>query len=238
MLLFILIVGIIILIVFILSRIKPKIRLIIIFSFSITFFSVVIFSLFYNNILKPFEGYNDNLLELDNNNKPLIKQEYYDFFHNYTNVDENKNKYNTKFYYRNGNDCMFPGLTLLFNHYTPYSYSYIIDLSDEYESKKEDFLDSIKFIKTPYMYGNDYDFVSSIIVNNWTFMEIYNENSINTDIPRSYYEAELRKTSYWFSYNDSKKEICFSIMVHDLSLDYYSSIDSIKEYISTNLYTG
>ena len=99
---------------------------------------------------------------------------------------------------------MFPGLTLLFNHYTPYSYSYIIDLSDEYEFKKEDFLDNIKFIKTPYIYGNDYDFVSSIIVNNWTFMEIYNEKSIDTDIPRWYYEAELRKSISVTSVKDTE----------------------------------
>ena len=87
--------------------------------------------------------------------------------------------------------------------------SRIIDKID-YEIIKKDLLTQIKFIKTPIGY-NDYIYMNDFEISGSIYNEIYMKNELDDE---DIYLEHPRGHTYWFSYNDDKKEISFSCIFH------------------------
>ena len=48
------------------------------------------------------------------------------------------------------------------------------------------------------------------------------------------YLKNIRKTSYWYAYNNKTNQISFMILEHEQSIDYYSSELDLKKYLFKN----
>ena len=182
---------------------------------------------FYNRVLKPFEGYNKEIL-LNNINEELDDKKSY-FFKNYIDYDFYEENYKTSFYYKHSKEAFL----FFFNYYVDNAYSYIIYLNDDYANIKNKILEKYNFAEIPFEYGNDIDFVNTIKIDDYILKEIAYDYDDKIDY---YYSAYPRRISYWLSYNDTKREISFSILQHELSFDYYNSEETIKKFLKDNLY--
>ncbi len=66
---------------------------------------------------------------------------------------------------------------------------------------------------------------------------LYHPDEFIDEYSKKVYLHNKRDPSYWFSYNDEKKEIVFSVLGNDESYNCYDSLDDIKGFIA-NLYIG
>ena len=174
---------------------------------SVTFLFVCFVS-FYNHTICPFEHYNDDVLMNIEKYDLNYEQEVKKFYNHYVNYRK-FNQYDTTFYYKQGKNSLFSYIGLVY-WYSMESYSYTISLGADYEIIKTDLLTQIKFIKTPIGY-NDYIYMNDFEINGCIYNEIYMKNELDDE---DIYLEHPRGHTYWFSYNDDKKEISFSCIFH------------------------
>jgi len=196
-----------------------------------------IYLLVYYKIIKPYYVYNINYIENYKEEDGILKKEYYDFY-NFIKYKQYSENYETNFYYNFifKTPCsIFPILT---ENYAYYGYSYIVKAENDYDILKKNILDNYSFLKTPVEYGNYYEFYKDISINGFIFNEInYTFIDFKSEDERVSYECNGRKVSFWFSYNDQKREVVFSILDEGTSFGNYASFDILKEHLYNNLYT-
>ncbi len=213
---------------------KKRIKIIIFISLPLAFFTFLLFTILYNECLKPYEGYDISFIENKNKN---MDDEINKFYLDYIDYDSLKNRYIINFYHRDGRKMFYQYFNNRFNHNTNESYSLIIKLENEYDTIKNDFLNKYKFIETKISKRFSTK-INELELNSWTFKELYyNVNMNSNNYLIKYYENNMRTKSYWLSYNDTKQEIVFSAMFHnEMNIEYYGVTD-LKQYIVKNLYT-
>ncbi len=200
------------------------------------FVSFFFFVLIYNECIKPFEGYDYSILD-SNNEKKYIDDEIYNFFKEHIDYKKYEEKFDIEFYYRYGKKSIFPNFNMLYNHYTNESYSLIIKFNDAYDKYKNDIISSYRFITTAVHFRPTIKF-DSYQIDNWIFKEMYYNINMNfNEYMIAKYENNMRTKSYWFSYNDQKKEIVFSAMFHNNKIFSYSDTKEFEDFIKKNLYT-
>ena len=199
------------------------------------FVSFFFFVLIYNECIKPFEGYDYSILD-SNNEKKYIDDEIYNFFKEHIDYKKYEEKFDIEFYYRYGKKSIFPNFNMLYNHYTNESYSLIIKFNDAYDKYKNDIISSYRFITTAVHFRPTIKF-DSYQIDNWIFKEMYYNINMNfNEYMIAKYENNMRTKSYWFSYNDQKKEIVFSAMFHNNKIFSYSDTKEFEDFIKKNLY--
>lgn len=105
---------------------------------------------------------------------------------------------------------------------------------DEYLLKKTELINELKFIDIPIGSkhdDNDYTYITNVYIDNTMFYEINSETITGEPI---YFKGLSRKFLHLFSYNDTTRQISFSI-INDPSLSYYSSVEFLEGYIKKNL---
>ena len=173
----------------------------------VTFLFICIVSL-YNHTICPFKDYDKDVLINPENHNLYYEQEVEKFYNLYVEYYKYET-YNTNFYYKHGKNSLFSYIGLVY-WYSMESYSYTISLGIDYEVIKNNLLTQIKFIKTPVGY-NDYVYVDAFEINGSVYNEIYMKSELDDE---EIYLQQPRAHSYWFSYNDNKKEISFSCIFH------------------------
>ena len=197
----------------------------------------IIFITFYYKIIKPYYVYDINYIENYKEEDKILKKDYYDFFNEFINYKK-YDKYKTNFYYnfiRNA-PLFFLNSSIVRSSY--FGYSYIIEADNDYEYLKIEILNNYSYLKTPTKYGNYIKLHNNIDVNGSIFNELYySKKTFSSDDARLAYECNIRIPSYWFSYNDIKKELVFSILEESTSEAGYSSIEEIKEVLYNSLHS-
>lgn len=163
----------------------------------------------YNHTICPFDGYNKDYIINPGSHNVYYVNEVDEFYNEYVNYNKYEEKYNTSFFYKHGKNSLFNYIGLIY-WYSMESYSYTIFLGDDYDVVKNEILNQVYFIKTPVGY-DDLNYVDNFEVNGSIYNEIYMKDEITDD---KIYLEQLRVYSYWFSYNDSKKQISFSCIFH------------------------
>ena len=142
------------------------------------------------------------------------------FYHDFLEYEKYEKKYDTKFYYCFGHKSLIPQYTLTFDKYGMESYSYVIKCEDDYNQIKEKILNEYQFVDIPLWisYESDDIYYESFIELDGT---IYQEIHYNYFLGEYGYETpeDFRTISYWFGYNDERKEIIFSLLFRDISGD-------------------
>ena len=200
---------------------------------------MILFNLFahlYNNILMPFKGENKDILYSPTNYNLKLENRFEKFYYEFIQYENYERKYDTKFYYCFGRKSLVPQYTLTFNKYGMESYSYVINCEEDYDLIKEKILNDYQFVKIPVLLSYEFDeiYYESFIEINRT---IYQELHYNYFIEDWEYEdpERFRTVSYWFGYNEERKEIIFSLLYRNPSDRI--SIDSLKVLMEKNLYS-
>ena len=229
---------------FVFIKLNKTKRIVLLIS-SISIFMIFVLAIFLcDRVIKPFAGYDEHYLEKYNeDNKSFyknFKKEYYDFYDSFINYKDFISKYDTNFYYNNYKDSPFSLVELFLNERVNDGYSFIVHANNEYDNLKNSFLNNYELIKTPTYNENikKTTYYDNIDVNNYVFNEfLYHPDEFIDEHSKKVYLNSKRDPSYWFSYNDEKKEIVFSVLGYDVSYNYYDSLDDIKVFLS-NLYIG
>jgi len=210
-----------------------------ILNICLRFFLMLLFTIIYiyiyNEAIKPFAGYNKKIL-INNNEYNSLDKKYYDFYNDFINYKEYENKYETNFYYKYGKKALFLDYTLQYTYNTLEAYSYIIKV-DDYNNQKDNIINKYNYVRIPIGYSIKKEFIDDVKIGDWTFKELYYNITMNSsDYLISRYENQIRTRSYWLSYNDNKKEICFSVLINYERVTDYETIIDLQKYLINNLY--
>jgi hypothetical protein len=209
----------------------------------ITFFVILVimfvgaFVCLYNNVFMPFRGENKDILYSPTNYSIEYESEFKQFYYDFLEYENYEEKYDTEFYYCFGRKSLIPQYTLTFDKFARESYSYVVKCGEDYDLIKEKILTEIKFVDTPVLLSYESDYISyeSFFDINGT---IYQEIHYNYFLEEWEYQNPdgFRTFSYWFAYNDERKEIIFSYLYKDTSSDLITKDDAIF-LMKNNLYS-
>lgn len=203
---------------------------------ALIFIFIVTISLLYHNANNKYRGFDKNVLINYQTNENIRNNDYFGkYFVDFVNYEQYEQEYNTDFYYSYyPQDIVSEIILIMKDDYLEEGYSYIIKCSEQYETLKNQLLNTVKFIKTPIEDLNDnVYYIDSIEFDDWLFKEIY---FYPYDEKPYWFEENIREMACWLGYNDLKKEITFSY-TYDLSLDLYRDEESLKNRLRTTLYT-
>ena len=203
--------------------------------FSIIIVGLIIISI-YNHCFSPFKGEDKEVLKNYENYDMDYPDCFAEFYIDYIDYNKYEEKYDTKFYYNYGKKSLFNCMTLIY-YYPREAYSYVIYPNNEYEILKKEILDNVRLIDTPVGY-DEVTYVNNINIDETIYNEIYfMPNSIYLDYyPEELYLKDLRTISFWFSYNDDKKEISFSYLYLPASITSLKNISELSKMLERNLY--
>ena len=193
---------------------KKKIVVLISCIIIVLFFSLFVY--LYNNVFTPFKGENKDILYSPMDYSLKTGERFEKFYHDFLEYENYEKKYDTKFYYCFGHKSLIPQYTLTFDKYGVESYSYVIKCEDDYNQIKEKILNEYQFADIPLLLSyesNDIYYESFIEINGTVYQEIH-YNYINEEW-EIYFPKLFRKKTFWFGYNDERKEIIFSLLYRD-----------------------
>ena len=201
---------------------------------------VIMFSLgiyLYNNVFMPFKGENKNILFSPTNYSLKYEEKFKNFYHDFLEYEDYEKKYDTEFYYCFGYKSLIPQYTLTFNKFAIESYSYVVKCGEDYDLLKERILTEFKFVNTPVLLSYESDYISYesfFNINGTVYQEIHYDYFLEE---YGYQDPDdFRTFSYWFGYNDERKEIIFSYIFKDTSGTRIEKNDAIF-LIENNLYS-
>ena len=201
---------------------------------------VIMFSLgiyLYNNVFMPFKGENKNILFSPTNYSLKYEEKFKIFYHDFLEYEDYEKKYDTKFYYCFGYKSLIPQYTLTSNKFAIESYSYVVKCGEDYDLLKERILTEFKFVNTPVLLSYESDYISYesfFNINETVYQEIHYDYFLEE---YGYQDPDdFRTFSYWFGYNDDRKEIIFSYIFKDTSGTRIEKNDAIF-LIENNLYS-
>ena len=214
-----------------------KKKFVILISFIIL---VMLFSLFvylYNNVFMPFKGENKDILYSPEDYSLKYEEHFKIFYYDFLQYEDYENKYDTKFYYCFGHKALIPEYNLTFDKFAVESYSYVIKCEEDYDLIKEKILTEYKFVKTPVLLSYesyDISYEAFFDINGTVYREIHYDYFLGE---HGYEEPDdFRIFSYWFGYNDDRKEIIFSYLYKNESSTNKEKNDVIF-LLENNLYS-
>ena len=191
----------------------------------------------YNNVFMPFKGKNKDILYSPINYSLKYEDNFKQFYYDFLEYENYEKKYDTDFYYCFGHKSLIPQYTLTFNKFAIESYSYVINCEDDYDLIKNKILTEYEFVKTPVFLSDDYDYISyeSFFDINGT---IYQEIHYNYFIEDWEYQDPdgFRTFSYWFGYNDERKNVIFAYLFKDTRSTIIEKSEAIF-LMKNNLYS-
>lgn len=191
----------------------------------------------YNNVFMPFKGENKNILFSPTNYSLKYEEKFKIFYHDFLEYEDYEKKYDTEFYYCFGHKSLIPQYTLTSNKFAIESYSYVVKCGEDYDLLKERILTEFKFVNTPVLLSYESDYISYesfFSINGTVYQEIHYDYFLEE---YGYQDPDdFRTFSYWFGYNDDRKEIIFSYIFKDTSGTRIEKNDAIF-LIENNLYS-
>jgi hypothetical protein len=195
----------------------------ILFILAIVAILFICFISLYNHTICPFEGYDKNVMINPENYNVNYEDEIDKFYNQYVEYNKYEEQYNTSFYYKHGKKSLISYVAIIY-WYSMESYSYTVSLGDDYEVVKNELLSQINLIKTPIGYDS-ITYMDNFEINGSIYNEIYMKNEIDDE---KIYLEHARSKTYWFSYNDDKKEISFSCVFHFEPIEHNNKEDFTK----------
>lgn len=186
----------------------------------------------FNFIFTPFKGKNKDILCNPSEYDIYDKEKFIEYYKSFIKIEEYESKYNTEFYYVHGENSFFPFITIIY-YYAMEANSYVIFPDNDYDYLKESILNNFRFIETKINSSNE-AYLSNIEINGTIFNEIFFKN--DDLISEELYLEKFRTDSYWFAFNDEKKELSFSFLSVDTGQSSWLSEKELKKILKNNLY--
>lgn len=206
-----------------------------IFFIVILLFISLYFVLF-NFVFAPFKGKNKDILYNSSEYSIYEKEKFIEYYKSFIKIEEYESKYKTEFYYVHGENSFLPFISTTF-YYAMEANSYVIFPGNDYEALKKSILHNFRIIAVK-INSNNETYLSNIEVNGTIFNEIFfiNEELREDLISEEFYLETFRTDSYWFAFNDEKKELSFSFLSVDTGQSSWLSEKELKKILKNNLY--
>lgn len=216
---------------------KKNVKRILFVSCIISILIFLLFSYLYNNVWVPFKGENKDILFYPTDSPIYEEDKFKEFYYDFLEYENYEEKYDTKFYYCFGYKALIPQYTVVFDKFAFEAYSYVIKCEGNYNRLKEEILSEYKFVETPVRLSYESDVImlkTFFDINGTIYQEIHYDYFIEDWEYRD--PNRFRIDSYWFGYNDERKEIIFSYLSKDSSADELEQNDALF-LLENNLYS-
>lgn len=200
--------------------------------FIVVLLLISLYFFLFNFIFTPFKGKNKDILYNPSEYDIYDKEKFIEYYKSFIKIEEYESKYSTEFYYVHGENSFLPFITIIY-YYAMEANSYVIFSDNDYEYLKESILNNFRFIETKINSSNE-AYLSNIEINGTIFNEIFFKN--DDLISEELYLEKFRTDSYWFAFNDEKRELSFSFLSVDTGQSSWLSEKELKKILKNNLY--
>lgn len=185
----------------------------------------------------PFRGENKDILYNPIDYSIKCEERFSEFYSEFLEYENYEGKYETKFYYCFGHESLIPQYTVTFDKYGIEAYSYVIKCEDDYNQIKEKILTEYRFANIPMLLSYETDdiiYESFLDINGIIYREIHYDYFLEE---YGYQDPDdFRTISYWFGYNDERKEIIFSLLFRDTGSSQITK-EKLFVLMENNLYS-